>query len=243
MQDILFIDAESGDTTVSTIDDPDFGKGLNHIDTVRVTSFKEFARVQEFLKLHCKFRDAGDDKALKDLEMKLKPGSNPDAPPRKYYTAVIDSLSELETFSMYQLLGISDRTRLDEETASPEWAEYKRNHNQILRAVRAFRDLPMNILMTAATQYVQDEQKRFIYQVALTGKLANQVQGFMDVVGFLASVQGEDGKSIRRMFVQPQAKFSAKCRFSNYKAPYFDDPDMKKILGAVGLLETVGGKK
>jgi hypothetical protein len=240
MRDVLMIDAEAGDMTIAMQDEKSYVEAAEHIDVIRVSTFKELARVQEFLKLHCKLRDENNTGKLKELEQRLRKSYDEDQEPRKYNTVIIDSLTEIETFSMYQLLGITDATKLDEETQSPEWAEYKKNNNQILRSVRAFRDLPMNVIMTSAAVYTQDEFKRFVYQPSLTGKLSKQVQGFMDIVGFLVVVPGEDGSNIRRMYVQPSAKFDAKNRLSRFKGEFFDRPSVLSILQAVGLYDTSG---
>ena len=39
------------------------------------------------------------------------------------------------------------------------------------------------------------------------------------------------------MFVQPGSQYDAKCRFSHYKEKSFENPSIKSILAAVGLLE------
>ncbi len=236
MRDILMIDAEAGGLTIATDNAIAAEEARNSIDRVRVSTFKDFARVQEFLKLHCKFRDEGNDEKLKELEKNLRGDYDSDAEPRRYHTVIIDSLSEVEAFSMYQLLGITDRTHLDEEVQSAEWTEYKKNHSQILRAVRAYRDLPMNVIITSASNFMQDDRKRMIYSPALTGKLAKQVQGFMDMVGFYTMTQ-VDGEDVRRLYVQPGAQYDAKNRFSSYKEKYFEDPTVEKILKSIGLLE------
>jgi hypothetical protein len=240
MQDVLFINAEAGDTTISTEEDALTAADKEHIDTVRVSSYKTLARVHEFLKVHCMFRDLpfeeGEPK-LKALEVRLFPQADPNKPARRYQTVIIDSVTEVETFSMYSLLGITDATRLDEETQAAEWAEFKKNNTQMLRMVRAMRDLPVNLLLTAAASYVQNEAKQFIYQPALTGKLAKQIQGFMDVVGFLHVVPGENGVRIHRMLAHPTPRVDAKCRFSNFKLPYWDNPTQRTILESVGWLK------
>ncbi len=240
MRDVLFADCEAGDTTVATIDDPGFVEAIrDHVNVVRVSSYKTLARVHEFLKVHCRFRDdpEGEDK-LKQLE-KMFWGDryNPDIPAVRYYTVVLDSLSEAETFDMYDLLGITDRTKLDDEIAAAEWTEFKKNHTQMLRLIRGFRDLPMNVIMTAAADTVQNENKKQIFKPMLTGKLAKQSQGFMDVVGFLATVQGDQGARVRRLFVTRSPSFDAKCRFSSFKRGYWDNPSLDKILKEVGLME------
>jgi len=207
-----------------------------------VKDFKTYARVQEYLKLHCSLRDKNTpeaDKQLKELEKKLIPEDqyDPDAPPKKFYTCITDSLSEVETYSMYQLIGVNDRTRIDEELATPEWNEFKKNHSQVLRAIRSYRDLPMHVLFTCAAAYVQDDSKRMIWMPALTGKLARQCQGFMDIVGYMYVTQGENNSKIHNMQVQPTPRINAKCRFSNFKLMGWQNPSVRGILQSVGLLE------
>lgn len=240
MQDVIFIDCEAGDLTIATEDDPEYNKNAHeHIVVVRARTFQELARIQEYLKIHCMYRDKNDEAMLKKLEQKIMSPEefDPDAPARRFNTAIVDSLSEAESFSMYQLLGITDKTRLDEEVSSPEWAEYKRNHSQILRMIRSYRDLPMHILMTAASTYSQDEQKRMFYMPSLTGKLAKQCQAFMDIVGYMYISQDDSGKKMHVMQAQPSARINAKCRFSNFKAAGWNNPTMHSILSSVGLID------
>lgn len=241
MCDVLLINAESGDLTLVAD-----GHNFDAIDSVRVTTFKQVSRVYEFLKLHCQLRDSVEnkDKELRNLEAQFK-GVKPDDidKPNRYRTCIIDSLTEIEVYCLYQLLGITDLTRLDEEVASPEWAEYKRQMSMVQRMIRGFRDLPMHILMSCARNYTQDEQKRFTYGPSMTGQLSRNVQGFMDMVGYLTMGMaiGEEGaaadqkKIPRRMYIQPIGRFAAKSRFSTYKSNWFDDATMPSILRAVGL--------
>ena len=228
MQDVLLIDAESGDLSLDQFEG---------IDAVQVSSYKEVSRGQEVLKVHCKARDENDIEALCKIESHLRGVEVTE--PRKYNTVIVDSLAEVETYCMYQLLGVSDSTRLDEEVQSAEWSEYKRNHNMIKRLVRAFRDLPMNVIMTCPQNYIQDETKKQKYSPALTGKLSTQIQGFMDMVGYLVVGTADDeGRAPRRLYVQPSGsgRYDAKNRFASFKGNHFDDPTMQTILEQVGLL-------
>jgi len=236
MNDVLLIDAESGDLTLEDAKGKAAFK-FGDIDSIQITNYKQLARVQEYLRVHCTLRDEGGAEAMKklaDKESELK--GIKIKKPKLYRTVIIDSLTEVETYCMYQLLGIGGDTKLDEEVATPEWTEYKRNHSMVQRMVRSFRDLPMHIIMTCAQQYSQDEQKRFNYTPALTGKLASQIQGFMDMVGYLQmGTVKEDGTMPRRLHVQPTGRFAAKCRFSSFKGSYFDDPTIESILEAIDL--------
>ncbi len=238
MRDVILLNAESGDLTLEVDADDDPYNFLD-IDSVLVQDYRRVARVYEFLKLHCKLRDDGNDEELIKLEARLK-GVEPDeiVEPKHYQTVIIDSLTEVESYCMNQLLGIGDNTKLDDEVATAEWAEYKRNHSMMQRLVRDFRNLPMHVIVTCARQYVQDEHKRFNYSPQMTGKLAGQIQGFMDLVGYYVLGQvSEDGKIPRRLYVQPTGRFAAKCRFTAFKRGFFDDPTVGKILTDVGLLK------
>ncbi len=233
MRDVLMINAEAGDQSVGHMKD---------LDAIVVPTFRMLGQIHEYLKQHCKARDAGDTKELIKMEAFLREVDKKDIDvPREYRTVILDTLTELEAYCFEQLLGITDTTRLDEEVQSAEWGEYKKNNHMILRLVRRFRDLPMHVIFTCAEKYTQDETKKFKYTPDLTGKLAKKVQGFMDMVGYYA--QGKDGDKIqRRLYVMPSGtgRYDAKHRYPAYKGEHFTDPTIGTILREVGLLDKDG---
>lgn len=220
MRDVLMLDAEAGSLSLTM---PEY------VDSIRVSDYKQVARILDYLRLHCKARDENDNDKLLELERKVRPGQDIKEP-RRYKTLIMDSLTEVEAFCMYHLLGITDRTKLDAEVVSPEWAEYKRNYNMIQRMIRSYRDLPMHIIFTCPQQYVQDNQKRFFYTPFLTGKLSSEIQGFMDMVGYLTVETSDDGKKKRRLYVNPISRFDAKHRFAVFKNDWFEEPTINKIV-------------
>lgn len=233
MQDVIMLSAESGDLSVEDRDD---------LDIVSVSDFRQLGQIHEYLKQHCKARDEDDEERLCALEAHVKhcePGDIEKA--KRYKTVIIDSLSELEAYSFNQLLGITDTTRLDEETQSAEWAEYKKNHTMMLRVVRALRDLPMHVIFTCGEKYNQDETKKYKYTLDLTGQLAKKIQGFMDMVGYY--VQGKDGDKIaRRLYVMPSGtgRYDAKHRYQAFKGEFFSSPTIESIMQETGLLSSAG---
>lgn len=227
MQNVLLLNCEAGDLSIAD----------TNIDAVRIRNFPIAARVHEFLKLHCQLWASNETERLKEVQAKVFDiDISKIKTPKHYRTVIVDSLSELETFSMYSILGITDRMSLDQETTVAEWADFRKNFNAIQRLVRAFRDLPMNVIFICSQQYTQDEQKRMAYMPLLTGKLSSQVQGFVDVVGFL-QLQNLEGNPLRRLYVQPIGRFDAKCRFPKFKEPYFEQPTIGNMLKAVGLID------
>jgi len=234
MRDVLIINAESGDLSVDH---------MANLDAITVTDFRKLGQINEFLKQHCLARDDNDIEKLKAMEAHLRGVELSEIKkPRKYRTVVLDSLSELEAYCFNQLLGITPTTRLDEETQSAEWAEYKKNNTMILRVVRAFRDLPMNVIFTCGEKYNQDENKKYKYVPDMTGQLSKKVQGFMDMVGYYKMGKSAEGVTLRRLYVSPSGagKYDAKHRYQAFKGEYFDNPTIGSILKEVGLLNPDG---
>lgn len=239
MRDILFIDAESGDMVLE--DNPRI-KAPEHIEHVRVTNFLMVARVQEFLKSHCIRRDSNDIAGMRKIEAMLKGVPESEIKePRKFRTVIIDSLSEIEAYCMYGLLKVNEGdilTGASDEIDVARFDEFRKNNMMIQVLVRALRDLPMNVLFVCAQQYTQDEMKRFHYGPQMTGKLAAQIQGFVDIVGFMKAGQINDqGVAPRRLYVQPIERFDAKNRRPFFSGSYFDDPTMTTIMKSIGLVK------
>jgi len=236
MCDVVMINAEAGDLSVDEFE------GL---DAITITNFKALGAINDYLKKHCKYRDLKTkdaDVELIKMEAAYRGVSIGDIDePKRYYTCIIDSLTEVEAYCMYQLLGITESTRIDEEPDSAEWPEFKKNHMMIQRMIRHFRDLPMHVIFTCSEQYDKDEQNRKKFSPDMTGKLTKKIQGFMDMVGYY--VQGKDGdKTIRRLLVSPNAKYDAKHRYASFKKDYFLNPTIATILGEVGLLSKEGAE-
>lgn len=241
LADVLMIDIESGRLTIKNNKRI---KRKERIDVVRVSSYKQLAEVHKFLQAHCRYRDLKTpeaDKKMIALQARFM-GVDPATikTPRRYFTVMIDSLSELDALCIYELLGLSTDMDLSEamqdgDMEVAQFAEYKKNNQIMQLIVRAYRDLPINVLFACHVAYTQDEMKRMFYSPSLTGKLRNQVQGFVDLVGYLKVGEVPEGKTEapRRMYFQPVGKFDAKCRLANLEGSYFDNPTMKDIFEAV----------
>lgn len=224
MRDVLLANVESGDMS---IEDYDF-------DAVDIHSYKQFARLHEFLRIHCKARDANDVEALRKLEARFK-GMSPEEieQPARYRTVIIDSLTEVQKLAMYQLLGITvGEHPLDVEPESPQFKEWGASAEMIRLLVRSFRDLPMHVIFVCSQIVDTDDKKKRFLTPALPGKLANEVQGFLDAVGYYVAAPSESGEIRRRLYLQPGKTFQAKNRFRRFTANYIDEPTMQKIYSA-----------
>ncbi len=231
MRDVIVLDAESGDTSLE--DRP----GLT---TVRITNYRQFARVHEFLRLHCRYRDADDIEKMCELEEKFRNAGIDEDDPEYYVvdesnykifnTVVIDTLTEVQKYCMYQLLGVTvGDYALDMEPTSPEWDEWGKSAEMIRLLVRSFRDLPMHVIFVAS-EAEKEVGKMTLRRPNLPGKLASEVQGFVDFVGYLTVTPGEGDKIIRRLYLRPGRTFQAKIRLPGNTTQYLGDPDIKSLL-------------
>ena len=223
MQNVINIDAEGGDKVLAQRGD---------IDCVRINKFSQLSDIYEYLRAHCLFRDANNVDMLKASEAyyrgvdvkKIKE-------PRIYNTVMIDSLTEVQRYCMYDLMGIDiEKTKIDYMPESPEWQDWGRNSERIRLLVRKFRDLPMHVILVCSRQYDKDEKNRYLYTPQMPGKLANEIQGFMDHVGYMVMETNAETKERHRyLMLQPGISYQAKNRFSNFNEIYLMDPVMQDV--------------
>lgn len=128
------------------------------VDVIRVTNFKDMATVHD----------------------ELATGKS------VYKTVVLDSLTEIQKFSMYGVMTELLKKEPDRDPDVPGMREWGKNIEQMRRFVRAFRDLPMNVIFTALAQSDKNPRTGITqWKPQLSGKLASEVAAFMDVVLFM----------------------------------------------------------
>jgi hypothetical protein len=225
---------------------------------LRVMRIQQMQKVYEWLQYHVKARDANDEAMLRSLQnmafygkkditreeaLEMHPDFDYDRV-RKYYTVIVDSLSEIEAQNMNHIMGITEDKgfELGGDVEKSGWDEIRKNNTTIQQLARSFRNLPCHIIFICGRRYSKDELQRFHYNPWMTGQLSTQVQSFVDIVGYwVVSTPDANNpnQTVRRMYVQPQAaiKFDAKCRIASFKSPYFQDPMFSDVLRECGYLK------
>jgi hypothetical protein len=223
MQSTIFIDAEGGTMSIGH---------RNDIDFMRISNLKQMGQIHKYLQRHCQLRDAGDVQGMAKLEAVFR-GSKPEKP-KQYRTVVIDSLTEVHKYVMNQLMRVNiGEQDLDLEPEQAQWQEWGKGSEMLRNLVRSFRDLPMHVIFVCSEQNKTENvnnQQRDVKMPNLSGKLAGEVQGFMDLVGYLAVAYDDKGNVRRRLFIQPRPEFQAKNRFSRSQVGFISDPTMATIL-------------
>ena len=171
------------------------------VDTVRVTTWKEMQEVYDYLY-------AGN---------------------HDYSTVILDSLTEIQKFNMMDIMTqrVAEREDLDPDV--PGMREWGKNLEQMRRFVRAFRDLDMNTFFTALAKSDQDKRTGITTKKpSLSGKLADEVAGFLDIVIYMY-VKEVDGQASRMILTGATEQFIAKDRTGRLPL-VIQEPSMKTIL-------------
>lgn len=100
-----------------------------------------------------------------------------------YRTIVLDSLTEIQKFSMMQIMKDLIKKEPDRDPDIPSLREWGKNIEQIRLFVRAFRDLPVNTIFTALEKTDKDPKTGTWYtRPGLPGKAGAEIAAFLDLV-------------------------------------------------------------
>lgn len=136
------------------------------VETVRITTWKE----------------------MQDVYNELHEGRH------GYQTVVLDSLTEIQKFNMYNIMHDLAQKRPDLDSDVPGMREWGKNLEQIRRMVRGFRDLEMHTIFTALARTDKDDKTGVrTTKPSLSGKMADEVAAFLDVVVYYYVKQIGDG--------------------------------------------------
>jgi phage nucleotide-binding protein len=119
-----------------------------------------------------------------------------------FQTVVLDSLTEIQKFDMYNIMADLARQRPDLDPDIPSMREWGKNLEHMRRFVRGFRDLPINTVFTALVKQDQDKRSGLTkYRPSLSGKLADEVAAFLDIVGYYYVKQVSKDQGFQRLLL------------------------------------------
>lgn len=179
------------------------------VDVVRVTTWKEMQTVYS----------------------ELHRGSH------EYRTVILDSLTEIQKFNMYQIMADLLAKKGDSNNVDPDvpsMREWGKNLEQIRRYVRNFRDLQMHTIFTALAKEDKDQRSGVrTIKPSLSGKMADEVAAFLDLVMYyyMKEVPSEEGEGVvqkRLLLTQKTSMHVAKDR-SGMLPMVIEDPTMTKL--------------
>ncbi len=153
-----------------------------------------------------------------------------------YSTVILDSLTEIQKFNMYDIMQqlVADKTDRDEDV--PSMREWGRNLEQMRKFVRAFRDLPMNTIFTALKMDAKNDRTGMVTtKPSLSGKLSDEVAAFLDIVVFYYVKQVvEDGEKIdRRLLLTAKTETIIAKDRTDQLPIVVEEPTMQKLFDLI----------
>jgi hypothetical protein len=136
-----------------------------------------------------------------------------------FQSVVIDSLSEIGEVVLIHEKAINKDGR----------AAYGEMAAQMTSLIRAFRDLPRHVLMTAKVEKAQDESGRILYSPSMPGtKVGQALPYFFDEVLALRVEKDADGQTQRALMCESDGLWLAKDRSGRLES--WELPDMGAII-------------
>jgi hypothetical protein len=162
------------------------------IDVVPVRSYREL--VENYNKLY---------NSIKDGKM-------------YYKTVGIDSGTELADLDIKAIMKVShDQSPEKIDPDVPDQRGWGKSRGHMRTVVRAFRDLPCHVIITASVATQQEQDQPTLVFPGFAGKLKTEVPGFMDIVGYYFSEVDPVREVVtRKLQVQGTRRVVAKDRTS-----------------------------
>lgn len=135
-----------------------------------------------------------------------------------FNTIVLDSLTEIQKFNMYQVMADAAQKRDNVDIDVPAQREWGISLEQTRRLVRGFRDLEMHTIFTALAKDDKDSRTGIVSTLpSLPGKLAGEIAAFLDIVMYyyVKEVPADDGEGTvfkRLLLSQKTSQIIAKDR-------------------------------
>ena len=150
-------------------------------------------------------------------------------------TLVIDSVTELQKKLMDYIVESHPEVKrpYGDGLTVGDWGY---NTERMRRFIRMARDLDMNVILTALAMDEKNEVTGAVKTMPkMSSKLAADVCGYVDIVGYLYvdNVETEDGiEPMRRMLVQPVGAYYAKDR-SGMLGTVIDNPTFPEVYNMI----------
>lgn len=151
-----------------------------------------------------------------------------------YDWVMLDSLTEMQSHAMTQILGQAAAENENRDPDIPAIQDYQKWQNIYKRFVRAFNDLPVNVLYTALTLRSDDEEGDPLVLPLIVGKgyqMSQWTCASMHMVGYYSIekiTKNGEVNEVRRLRVQPTPPYFAKDRYDIGKR-FLDNPTMTRL--------------
>lgn len=177
--------------------------------------------------------DVFDIRTAKDYDDVYRQLRDPKTP---YKSVGVDSITETQISTLLEILETDKINRADpDQLAQQDWGIILVRMRRIVR--QYVKMLPMHVFMTALSKDDVVPRVGTVKTPQVQGAFASELPGILDVVGYLALEEGEDGEMQRLLLLHDYPKFSVKARTPwNTTVPTeIIAPTVTKLLDALGF--------
>ena len=177
--------------------------------------------------------DVFDIRDSKDYDAVYKDLKHPQSP---YLSVGVDSITETQISSLLEILDKDTINRADpDQLAQQDWGIVLVRMRRIVR--QYVKMLPQHVFMTALSKDDVVPRVGSVKAPQMQGAFASELPGILDVVGYLALEEGDDGEMQRILLLHGYPKFSVKARTPwGVQIPTeIVDPTVTKLLDALGF--------
>jgi phage nucleotide-binding protein len=153
---------------------------------------------------------------------------------REAYSWLVDNAKDFSSVAVDSISEIAEVVlNAEKKVAKDPRQAYGAMQEQMTDLIRAFRDLPMHVLMTAKLDKMQDEMGRMLYAPSMPGnKIGQQLPYFFDEVLAMRIEKNSDGVAWHGLKCQGDASWQAKDRSG--KLDEWEEPNLSKIIAKIG---------
>lgn len=134
---------------------------------------------------------------------------------KEYDWVFLDNVTEAQSLHMAASMENARKRNASRDEFVPGLDDHQRSQLQTVDMIKKFNDLPMNVGYTAHTTIRDDAEGNPIVTAAIHGKdgaIANQIMGYMNILGFGEVVEKGD-EEIRRIYFTHHNGFIGKDRY------------------------------
>ena len=124
----------------------------------------------------------------------------------------LDSISESHVFALFAILDQEASKRKNPDHL--EIGDYGTASVQLRRLIRSFRDLKLHVFLSALAKDEVEPKEGLVTKPLLSGKLADEIPGIVDVVGYLVetTLEGTPPQNVRALLLRDYPKIRVKVR-------------------------------
>jgi hypothetical protein len=151
-----------------------------------------------------------------------------------FNTVILDSLTEIQKFNMSEIMRQLVERKPERDLDVPDLREWGKNLEQIRRFVRAFRDLPINVIFICLERIDKNNRQQEVRMPSLSGKMAGEVAAFLDIVLYYKVAEVDDdkaqgGKKLLRVLQSRATETTVAKDRSGLLPDVMTDPTMEQL--------------